>query len=259
MINKGRASIRLFLFALGSMFYIIRYLLKAIFLGIDLDRALRLRIEWFHWINKILGVELETFGTKPEESGLIVCNHRSYFDPIILLSQLIALPVGKAEVRNWPIIGYGAYLSGAIFLERRTKEGRIKARKDILDTLQKGYSVINYPEGTTHTLAQTIDFKPGMFKDAAKLNFAIYPVAIEYQKTDDAWIGDDTFIRHFFECFGKRNTNIRISYGPKTRAESAEELILQSKTWLDKELTALRKDWHEQEVKKEDSHETPMV
>ena len=245
MINKTRAFIRLFFFAIGSLLYILRYLLKAIFVGFDLDRILRIRMSWFKWINKGLGVEIEVFGNMPKEGGLIVCNHRSYFDPIIVLSQLLALPVGKAEMKSWPIIGLGARLSGVIFVQRKTPEGRSQARQDILKTIERGYAVINYPEGTTHTNAQTIDFKPGMFKDAAKVGFPIYPVALEYQQVNDAWVGDDTFIRHFVECFGKRKTKIRISYGPKLMSSETEKLMSDSKHWIDKELLNLRSNWHE--------------
>lgn len=249
MINKIRAFFRLCFFAIGSIFYILRCLIKSTFTGLELEPILRLRLSWFKKINWSLGVVIETFGTAPKEAGLIVCNHRSYFDPIVVLSQLLALPVGKSELANWPIIGIGARVSGAIFVERKTKEGRQKAREEILETLKKGYFVINYPEGTTHTNAQTIDFKPGMFKDAANQGFYIYPVAIEYQETADAWVGDDTFLRHFFECFGKKHTRIRISYGPRLQSENLDQLMQHSKQWLDHELLRLRANWHATELR----------
>jgi len=226
------------------MFYIFRYLVKAAFVGNNLDRALRIRKQWFWLINKSLGVQVEIYGTMPTEPGLLVCNHRSYFDPIVVMQFLLALPVGKAEIETWPIIGYGAKVSGSIFVNRKTKEGRDKARKDIIQTLQNGYFVINYPEGTTHTNPQTNDFKPALFKDAAQEGFIIYPVVQEYQQDADAWIGDDTFLRHFFECFGKRKTYMRLSYGPPLKSNSGEELMQLSKQWIDKELLRVRKDWH---------------
>ncbi len=243
-MNFIRAFLRISFFAIGSIFYISRYLVKAAFVGNDLDRALRIRRQWFWLINKSLGIALEIYGALPTEPGLLVCNHRSYFDPIVVMQFLLALPVGKAEIETWPIIGYGAKVSGSIFVDRNTKEGREKARKDIIQTLQNGYFVINYPEGTTHINAQTIDFKPALFKDAAQEGFTIYPVVQEYQKDEDAWIGDDTFLRHFFECFGKKKTLMRLSYGPPLKSNSGEELMELSKQWIDKELLRIRKDWH---------------
>ena len=208
-----------------------------------------MRKQWFRILSRGLGVRMETFGELPKEAGLLVCNHRSYFDPIIVLTELLALPVGKSEMRNWPVIGIGAELSGVIFVERKSKEGRAKAREAIRKTLQNGYFVINYPEGTTHTQSQTIDFKIGMFKDASVEGFPIYPVALDYQLDEDAWVGADTFLRHFFACFGKRKTHIRISYGAALYSEDAMDLMQQSKSWIDAELLKIRKDWHFSEKK----------
>ena len=243
-MNKIRAFFRLLFFAIGSLFFISRYLIKAAIVGNNLDRALRVRKQWFSIINAMLGVRVEVFGEMPKESGLLVCNHRSYFDPLIVMQYLLALPVGKAEIEKWPIIGYGAKVSGSVFVDRKTKEGRDKARQEILNTLRKGYFVINYPEGTTHINPQTNEFKPALFKDAAAEGFSVYPIVLEYQRDEDAWIGDDTFIRHFFDCFGKKNTYIKLSYGPVLKSDSATELMNMSKQWIDKELLVLRKNWH---------------
>ena len=247
MLNSIRAFLRIIFFATGSVIFILRYLLKAAFVGNDLDRALRIRRHWFRLISRGLGVRIEVFGDLPEEAGLLVCNHRSYFDPIVVMQQLLALPVGKAEVADWPIIGYGAKISGSIFVNRKTREGREQARRDIIKTLQQGYFVINYPEGTTHIQPQTKDFKPALFKDAAKEGFPVYPVVQEYQRDADAWIDDDTFLRHFFDCFGKRNTYIKVSYGPKLTSDSPEILMQKSRQWIDSELLRLRKNWHHSE------------
>jgi len=247
-VTNIRATYRLLLFAFGSFYFIFRYLIKAAFVGNNLDRALRLRKQWFSLINNFVGIEMEIYGEEPKQAGLLVSNHRSYFDPLLVMQFILALPVGKAEVQNWPIIGYGAKVSGSIFVDRKTKVGRSKARKDILSKLRNGYFVLNYPEGTTHTKAQTQDFKPGLFRDAASEGFIIYPIALEYQSSSDAWVGDDTFIKHFYTCFGKQKTRVRLSYGPALRSESHEELIQLSKQWINKELLALREKWHQDDL-----------
>ena len=246
MQDKIRAFARLLFFAIGSIYYILRYLIKATFVGHNSDRALRMRRDWFKSICWGVGVEIETFGEFPKEGGLLVCNHRSYFDPIIILSDVLALPVGKAEVKDWPIIGWGAKVSGSIFVDRKSTNGRKQARQEIKDALQTGYSVINFPEGTTHTLSHTIDFKPGMFRDAALEKFKIYPIALEYQQSKDAWVGDDTFIRHFFECFGKKKTLVRVSYGDFIVGNDQARLIMKSKKFIDSELKRIRSNWHQE-------------
>jgi 1-acyl-sn-glycerol-3-phosphate acyltransferase len=244
MIHYFRAAFRLTFFAFGAGFYISRYLIKSIFVGYNLDRGLRLRKELTNILIPVLGIEIEVFGDLPIGGGLLVCNHRSYFDPFIIFKDIHALPVGKAEIKKWPIIGTAAQVSGAIFVDRSDLESRRKTRKSIAETIQKGYFVINYPEGTTHTQAQTIPFKKGMFEDAADQNIKVYPIALEYQNENMAFVGDDTFVPHFFKAFGSPKTKIKVSYGKSINLKNAEEIRNKSKQWIDDELFKLRQNWH---------------
>ena len=244
MISFLRATFRLTFFAFGAIFYISRYLIKSVFVGYDLDRGIRLRKEFTNILIPVLGIEIEVFGDIPEGGGLLVCNHRSYFDPFIIFKDVHSLPVGKAEVKKWPIIGTAAQVSGAIFVDRKNTESRKLTRKSITETIQKGYFVINYPEGTTHTQAQTIPFKKGMFEDAANENIKVYPIALEYQDDRMAFVADDTFVPHFYKAFGAPKTKIKVSYGSSIISKNAEEIIEISKQWIDHELFKLRQNWH---------------
>ena len=244
MIHYFRAAFRLTFFAFGASFYISRYLFKSIFVGYNLDRGLRLLKELTNILIPVLGIEIEVHGDLPKGGGLLVCNHRSYFDPFIIFKDIHALPVGKAEIKKWPIIGTAAKVSGSIFVDRSNSESRKETRKSISETIQKGYFVINYPEGTTHIQAQTVSFKKGMFEDAAKENFKVFPIALEYQNENMAFIGTDTFVPHFFKAFGVSKTKIKISYGKAINSKNTEEIITKSKQWIDDELFKLRQNWH---------------
>ena len=243
MIAKIRGIARLLFFAVGSIFYIVRYSIKSTFIGNDLHRALRLLSQWTRILTKGLGLEIEVLGDIPSQAGLLVCNHRSYTDPFLLFGSLPAVPVGKAAVAKWPIIGLAGKLIGAVFIDRTSQASRYAARETIADRLKKGFFVINYAEGTTHTNPQTIDFKPGLFKEAAIAQFPIIPIALEYQQVDDAWVGDDVFIRHFLACFGKEKTYARIKIGAAISGTDCDALLHHAKQTIDFELTGLRSNW----------------
>lgn len=244
MIHNLRAAYRLAFFGFGAIFYILRYLSKSLFVGYNLDRGLRLRKELTNILLPILGIEIEVFGNLPKGGGLLVCNHRSYFDPFIIFKDILALPVGKAEVKKWPIIGTAAQVSGAIFVDRSSSDSRKKTREMISDAIKNGYFVINFPEGTTHNQAKTISFKKGMFEDVVKENIKVYPIALEYQNEVMAFVGDDTFVPHFLRAFGHAKTKIKISYGKAIYSKNAEEILNNSKQWIDTELLNLRRNWH---------------
>jgi 1-acyl-sn-glycerol-3-phosphate acyltransferase len=230
-------------FLFGTVFYVGRYLLKAVFLGHDMDRGLRLRKEWIGYVLARLGIKVTIEGEVPTGGGLIVSNHRSYIDPVVLLHRISGVPVAKKEVRSWPIIGYAVNVSGAVFVDRSSKESRKETRKAIRKAIENDYFVINYPEGTTHKKPQTIPFKVGAFVDAAKEGFPVYPVAVDFRDADDAWVGNDTFLRHFLECFGKPTTHVRIRYGEEIRGHDAEVILKACQTFINQGLREFPETW----------------
>ena len=64
------------------------------------------------------GVQIEEHGDPPANVVLVVSNHVSYLDPLVILARCPALPVAKDEVRRWPVIGTLCQSSGVQFVER---------------------------------------------------------------------------------------------------------------------------------------------
>lgn len=207
------------------------------------NKALVLRDFLIRVSNVILGIRTIVYGEKPTIQGLIVANHRSYFDPIVIVNLIHAFPVGKKEVASWPLIGYICKISGVLFVDRKCSKSRQETAENIREVLSKGYSIINFPEGTTHDLPTTVDFNYGSFVMATKIKSAVIPIAIDYKEKTDAFIGNDTFIPHFLKCFGKLTTEIKITFFPPIYSEDATYLLNTSKNMIDKELIRYRKDW----------------
>ncbi|MDP2088165.1 MAG: lysophospholipid acyltransferase family protein [Flavobacteriaceae bacterium] len=195
-------------------------------------------------LNKLLGVKITVKGTIPTEKCILMANHRTYYDAIVILKDVLAFPIGKIEVQSWPLIGYAASLTGVLFVNRFNKESRRGTIDAMNQKLNDGYTIFNTPEGTTHDEPTTIAFHPGTFTAAAKNKIPIVPIAIEYELVEDAWIGDDTFIRHFVQCFGKSNTRIKVTYFDSIISDDADYLLNTTKELIDTELLRIRKEWN---------------
>lgn len=245
MLSLLLSFTRLIAFVVYVSFFSIIFYVVSFFWGKEttLRRGILLRNFLIRGLNVILGIRTTVYGEEPAVQGLIVANHRSYFDPLIMLSQTLAFPVGKKEVASWPIIGYICRISGVLFVDRKDPISRQKTAENIREALSKGYSVINFPEGTTHISPTTVDFNYGSFAMATKIKAAVIPVAIDYKEKTDAFIGDDTFIPHFLKCFGKWTTEIKITYFSPVYSEDTEFLLNTSKNMIDKELIRYREDW----------------
>lgn len=238
---------RLFLFVLIVLIFFCLLILISLFYKSEekkLERGILLRRFFIRLLHPILGSKITVYGKEPIKPGLIVSNHRSYFDPMVILKNMLASPIGKKEVKSWPLIGSVTKTTGVIFVNRESKTSRGETLKEISEVLENGFSIFNTPEGTTHIKPITIDFKRGSFILAAQLGVPVMPVAIDYKNLDDAWIGDDTFVPHFLRCFSKWKTEIKVSYLNPIVSDNADELISLSKNQIDQELIRFRKDWN---------------
>ncbi len=238
---------RLFLFILIVLFFFCLLLVISLFYQSKekkLERGILLRRFFIRILHRILGSKITVYGKEPVNSGLIVSNHRSYFDPMVILKNILASPVGKKEVASWPLIGNVCKTTGVIFVKRENKASRDQTLNEVSSVLENGFSIYNTPEGTTHIKPTTINFKPGAFNIAAALGVPVMPVAIDYKNLDDAWVGDDTFVPHFLKCFSKWSTEIKVSYLNPIFSDNVEELISLSKNQIDQELIRFRKDWN---------------
>lgn len=208
-----------------------------------IERGIIYRRTIIRILHKLLGSKITVYGTEPKTAGLIISNHRSYFDGIVVLKNILAYPIAKKEVENWPLIGNVGKTTGAIFVKRDCEKSKEDTRNQIHTVLKNGFSILNTPEGTTHIEPTTIKFKPGAFILAAQLGAPVIPVAIDYKDLNDAWVGDDTFVPHFLKCFGKWKTEIKVSYLEPVYSDNADELISITKKQIDAELIRFRKDW----------------
>jgi 1-acyl-sn-glycerol-3-phosphate acyltransferase len=139
-----------------------------------------------------LGVELVWRGPVPRPGSLLVANHVSWLDIVALLAVEPVALVAKHEVRDWPVIGVLARLSGSVFLDRTRPRRLPGAVDEVAVALRAGRSVAVFPEGTTFCGATRGRFRPAMFQAAVDAHAPVVPIAIRYDSTAAAFVGDDT-------------------------------------------------------------------
>jgi 1-acyl-sn-glycerol-3-phosphate acyltransferase len=151
-----------------------------------------------------------------------------------VLLHLDALVVAKAEVKKWPLVGFGANLVGTLFVKREEKSSRQVTANAIRAALEQKESVLVFPEGTTTAGPLTIDFRPRSFQAAEEAGVPVQPMAIYYDSPDMPFIGDDTFLPHFFRVFRKKYITGRIAFGPLLYGPGTAD---QARAWIDQQQT----------------------
>ena len=115
----------------------------------------------------------------PETPYLLVCNHRSMFDPLMILRYLkgqnIAF-VSKPSNMKIPMIGDIAYAAGFLPINRDNDREALKTILAAAGYLKRGLcSIAIFPEGTRSRTGETGPFHAGSFKIAQRANV---PVAV---------------------------------------------------------------------------------
>lgn len=237
-----RAGIRAITVVLLMAIWILGYLISLIFSKHTQTRAFNLRRSFIRVAMPILGIKVEYEGTPINDPALYISNHRSFPDPMINCLLIDAFVIAKAEVANMPIISKGAELTGAIFVKRENKSSRSATRDKMVEVIKSGLNVLVYPEGTVGTQAQTLPFKKGTFIEAAKHNFPVVPIAMEYQDEIDLWYRNH-FVKQMFKQFGKRRTYVKMSIGPAMRSDDGIALSEQAEKWVNEKIKELNRGW----------------
>lgn len=192
-------------------------------------RAAWLR-RWSRFACRIVGIRVTTHGSMPR-SGLMVCNHLSYLDVIVLSSIRPCVFVAKRNIAAWPLFGWLAQAAGTIFVDRE----RRLASADVVDLVREavagGLLVVLFPEGTSSDGSTVLPFKSALLESAVELRCPVAAAAIEYS-LDKGSVSDEvcywrdmTLIPHLLNLFFKREIRSTCSFSlPRTRAGDRKEI-----------------------------------
>lgn len=144
---------------------------------------------WWHRVMcRIIGLNVRVSGQLSQDRPLLlVANHISWKDILVLGSVADVVFVAKSEVRGWPVLGWLARLQRSVFVEREVRRKTGAQISDVSARLVSGEVVVLFAEGTTSDGNRVMPFNSSLFGAAsAALPFApgakvhIQPVSIAY-------------------------------------------------------------------------------
>ena len=197
---------------------------------------------WSRFACRVLGIRVTRRGSMPQ-SGLLVCNHLSYLDVVVLSSIGPCVFVAKRDVAAWPLFGWLAHAAGTIFVDRE----RRLASADVVDLVREaiagGSLVVLFPEGTSSDGSTVLPFKSSLLESAVQLRCPVAAAAIEHALEDGSvadevcYWGDMTLLPHLLNLFSKREIRSKCSFSlPKIRAGDRKEIAAE----LREEIVSMR-------------------
>ena len=137
---------------------------------------------WSRWLCRSFGVKIRPGSVLPPAPLLIVANHSSWLD-ILVLSSLGHLHfVSKAEIASWPLIGRIAAVAGVIFHARGSSDSLSDAADALITGLRSGGYAAIFPEGGVNDAITVRRFHARLFKAAIESRCAVQPVCIRYTR-----------------------------------------------------------------------------
>ncbi len=139
---------------------------------------------WMGTLMRIAGCRVETRGLENIPAGRAVVftpNHQSDYDIPILLTVLDRPHafVAKKEADKIPLVRTWMRLFDCVFLDRANPRQAIGALRDASALVERGESVIVFPEGTRSRGDRMGEFKSGAFRIALKTGAPVVPVVID--------------------------------------------------------------------------------
>jgi 1-acyl-sn-glycerol-3-phosphate acyltransferase len=170
-------------------------------------------------VGRIFRLQIHSAGTIPTR-GLLVCNHVSYVDILVLVSLTPALFVAKREVKSWPVMGLLARLGGTVFIDRQRRTHVGVVNDEIQTALDDGALVIVFPEGTSSDGHTVLPFRSSLLEPATQQQHPLNIGRIRYTQADGtadgevSYWGDDTFFPHLLNLLSKDRVSATVRFAP---------------------------------------------
>ncbi len=121
-----------------------------------------------------------------QHRGLILSNHVSFFDTLVMSYVLPMRYVSKAEVKKWPFIGQIAAATGTMFVDRQDKSKRADVRQQVVEALHHSQypPIVIFPEGKRNPEDTLLPFRYGVFEIAVETGVPYLLCAIHYEDTE---------------------------------------------------------------------------
>lgn len=175
-----------------------------------------LKMAWLKAFSIIIGLKVTQTGQQPIKLGLLVSNHISWLDIIVLGQFFPVYFVAKSDIKDWPVVGYLAKQGGTIFAKRGEKQRVGETAESMIWHLKQQSMVVVFPEGTTTRGDDVLPFHASLFQPALLTKAPIQVAAIQYlgdSKGQAPFVGEDAFVPHLLKMLSLDKIEARVDFG----------------------------------------------
>jgi len=174
---------------------------------------------------KILNIELVIKDSKKlinkSSNNLIVSNHLSYVDVMIISAIKQSAFVTSKEVEQSPFLGDVCRMAGTYFVERRNTYGLRQQLNEITSALKSGMNVALFPEATSTDGSHIRPFKRGLLAAAKNAGVNVLPLCLNYTHVNEEpidrlsrdsvfYYGEMSFFPHLIRLLRAKSVRVEL-------------------------------------------------
>ncbi len=164
-----------------------------------------------------LDIQCDVQGIPPTH-GLVVANHLSYLDIVIISAAMPCFFIAKMEIDRWPFFGKAARTGGTIFIDRSSRAATATVARAMKERLRLSVPVLLFPEGTSSDGSIVLRFHPSLFEPATAAGLPVTAAAVKYviegaKERDLCWFDDTLFLPHLWKALGASRFSAAVSFG----------------------------------------------
>ena len=189
-------------------------------------------VAYYRLLRRLLRIDIVTTGAQVTgRPVLIVSNHVSWVDIVVLAATAPMVFVAKREVASWPLIGAAARVQKVVFVDRTRRQQTPETNRKIGQRLAEGHPVVLFAEGTSSDGNRVLPFRSALIgaveaacSEAGLGEVALQPMSICYARQQGlpmtrnnqplvAWYGDLDFFPHFVGFIRRGVVTVTVSFG----------------------------------------------
>ncbi|GLW71834.1 1-acyl-sn-glycerol-3-phosphate acyltransferase [Kitasatospora phosalacinea] len=178
---------------------------------------------WSRLLLAVLGVRVRAVAVPGRRSGgsLLVSNHISWLDVLLVGAVRPGRMLAKTEVGRWPVLGPLTSWGGTLFIDRERLRSLPGTVAEIAAVLRRGGRVVVFPEGSTWCGRGGGRFRPALFEAAVRADVPVQPLVLRYRTADGrpstapAFVGEDGLLASVWRVVSVRGLCAEVEFLPQ--------------------------------------------